>query len=71
MIKPKTKIHAILIQREMSQEELRKLIQEKTGNNIGADRISRIVNGVQTNYTVQTAREIATALSLTIDEILE
>lgn len=71
MIKPKTKLHAILIQREMSQEELRKMIYDKTGQMIGADRISRIVNGQQTNYTVQTGKLIADALSVKIDDIIE
>jgi hypothetical protein len=44
-MKPKTKLHAILIQREMSQEELRRIIFERSGKTIGSDRISRIVNG--------------------------
>lgn len=55
----------------MSQEELRKMIYDKTGNMIGADRISRIVNGQQTNYTVQTGKLIADALSVKIDDIIE
>lgn len=69
--KPKTKLHAILIQREMSQEELRRIILEQSGVNIGSDRISRIVNGSLTNYFTSTAKLIAAALNVHIEEILE
>lgn len=68
---PKTKLHAILIQREMSQEELRRIIFDSSGKTIGSDRISRIVNGQLTNYFTDTAKMIATALSLPIEAILE
>jgi hypothetical protein len=70
-IKPKTKLHAILIQREMSQEELRRIIFERSGKTIGSDRISRIVNGQLTNYYTDTARLIANALSVSMEDILE
>ena len=69
--KPKTKLHAILIQREMSQEELRRIIFDKSGKTIGSDRISRIVNGQLTNYFTDTAKMIANALSIPIENILE
>ena len=69
--KPKTKLNAILIQREMSQEELRRIIFEKSGKTIGSDRISRIVNGQLTNYFTDTAKMIANALSIPIENILE
>lgn len=71
MTKPKTKLHAILIQREMSQEELRRIILEKSGKTIGSDRISRIVNGTLVNYFTDTAKLIANALSVSIEDILE
>jgi DNA-binding Xre family transcriptional regulator len=70
-MKPKTKLHAILIQREMSQEELRRIIFERSGKTIGSDRISRIVNGQLTNYYTDTAKLIASALSVSIEDILE
>lgn len=70
-IKPKTKLHALLIKREMSQEELRRRIQEQTGHNIGSDRLSRIVSGQVTNYFTQTARLISNALSVPMEDILE
>jgi DNA-binding Xre family transcriptional regulator len=69
--KPKTKLEKILIQREMSNEELRRTIMEQSGENIGSDRISRIVNGQLTNYYVHTANLIAKALSVKIEDILE
>jgi hypothetical protein len=69
--KPKSKLHALLIRREMTQEELRRIIFEQSGENIGSDRISRIVNGQLTNYFTKTARLIATALSVNIEDILE
>lgn len=69
--KPKTKLHALLIQREMSQEELRRKIEEVSGRPIGSDRISRIVNGQLTNYFTDTAKQIASALSVRIEDILE
>jgi DNA-binding Xre family transcriptional regulator len=68
---PKTKLEALLIQREMSNEELRRTIQEQSGENIGSDRISRIVNGQLTNYYVRTAILISRALSVPIEDILE
>jgi hypothetical protein len=70
-MKPKTKLHAILIQREMSQEELRRIIFERSGKTIGSDRISRIVNGQLTNYYTDTAKLIASALSVSMEDILE
>lgn len=69
--KPKTKLHAILIQRDMSQEELRRTILEQSGVNVGSDRISRIVNGQLTNYFTNTAKLIANALSVRLEDILE
>lgn len=69
--KPKTKLEKILIQREMSNEELRRTILEQSGENIGSDRISRIVNGQLTNYYTKTASLIAKALSVPIEDILE
>lgn len=69
--KAKTKLETLLIQREMSNEELRRTILEQSGENIGSDRISRIVNGQLTNYYVHTANLIAKALSVPIEAIIE
>ena len=69
--KSKTKLETLLIQREMSNEELRRIILEQSGENIGSDRISRIVNGQLTNYYVRTAILISKALSVPIEDILE
>lgn len=67
----KTKIAKLLIQRDMSQEELRRAILAKFNKNIGSDRISRIVNGQLTNYFTETAQYIAGALGVNIEDILE
>lgn len=66
-----TKLGALLIQRDMSNEELRRKIQEQFGENIGSDRISRIVNGQLTNYYIRTAVLISRALSVPVEDILE
>jgi hypothetical protein len=55
----------------MSQEELRRIIFEKSGKTIGSDRISRIVNGQLKNYFTDTAKMIANALCISIENILE
>jgi transcriptional regulator with XRE-family HTH domain len=66
-----TKLHKILIQRGMTQRELRQLVLDKTGYEIQIYRISKIVTGQITNYFTDTAKAIANALDVTIDEILE
>lgn len=66
-----TKLHKILIQRGMTQRELRQLILDKTGVEIQVYRISKIVKGQLTNYFTDTAKAIATALDVRIEDILE
>lgn len=66
-----TKLHKILIQRGMTQRELRQLVLDKTGYEIQIYRISKIVTGQITNYFTDTAKAIARALDVTIDEIIE
>ncbi len=66
-----TKLARILRERNMSQGDLVRLIQEKTGFRIGRDRISKICTGRLTNYTLETAQMIAEALGVTIDDICE
>lgn len=55
----------------MSQNELQQRILEKSGKDIGIDRINRIVNGRNSNYTISTARHIANALEVAIDDIVD
>gem|GEM_PF-2710737 len=55
----------------MSQGDLVRLIQAKSGFRVGRDRISKICTGRLTNYTVETARMISEALGVSMDEIVE
>jgi DNA-binding Xre family transcriptional regulator len=66
-----TKLHRILIQRGMTQKELQALVLEKTGMDIQLYRISKIVTGQLKNYFTDTAKAIATALEVSVDDILE
>lgn len=66
-----TKLEKILLQRNMSQGDLVRLIKSKSGFKIGRDRISKICTGKLKNYTVETARLISEALDVTMDEIVE
>ena len=65
-----TNIQAILNQRGLTQTDLYQLIKEN-GNQIGKDRISRIVSGKLTNYHTNTAKILANALGVSVDEIIE
>jgi len=69
--KKSTKLLRILTLRGMSQNELQERILEKTGKEIGIDRINRIVNGRNTNYTITTAKCIAEALEVALDDIVD
>lgn len=66
-----TKIEKLLRARNMSQGDLVRLIQAKSGFRVGRDRISKICTGRLTNYTVETARMISEALEVSMDEIVE
>lgn len=65
-----TKIQKILIERGLSQTDLYELILEN-GSEIGKDRINRIVNGKLLNYHTNTAKALAKALNVKIDDIVE
>lgn len=69
--KMRTKIELILNKRDLSQTDLQSLIQNKSGFKIGRDRISKIVTGKIKNYTLETAKMIAEALDVKIDDIVE
>jgi DNA-binding Xre family transcriptional regulator len=69
--KMRTKIELILNKRDLSQTDLQRLIQDKSGFKIGRDRISKIVTGKIKNYTLETAKMIAEALDVKIDDIVE
>ena len=60
-----TKINKILI-----ETDLYELIRSN-GSEIGKDRINRIVNGKLTNYHTNTAKILATALGVSLDDIVD
>lgn len=65
-----TKIQKILMERGLTQTDLYELIKEQ-GNEIGKDRINKIVNGKMTNYHTNTAKILAKALNVKLDDIVE
>jgi|TARA_B100001248_G_C27395192_1_gene465089 DNA-binding Xre family transcriptional regulator len=65
-----TKINKILIERGLTQTDLFELIKSN-GNSIGKDRINRIVNGKLTNYHTNTAKILAQALGVSLDDIVD
>lgn len=66
-----TKLEKILTQRRMSQGDLIRLIQTKSGFKIGRDRISKICTGRLQNYKVETAKLISEALGVKMDDIVD
>lgn len=66
-----TKLERILIERNLSQGDLVRMIQDKSGFRVGRDRISKICTGRLKNYTMETAVMIAEALEVTVDDIVE
>ena len=55
----------------MSQRDLQRAIYDKFEVLIGDDRISKMVNGVLTNYHINTAKLISETLGVKIDDIVE
>ena len=55
----------------MSQADLIKIIKDNTKMEFDKGNLSRIVNGVKTNYTIETAKIISDALGVTIDDIID
>lgn len=70
-LKNLTKIEKILVERNMSQGDLVRLIERKSGFRIGRDRISKICTGRMKNYRLETAVMISEALKVPIDSIVE
>lgn len=66
-----TKLQTILRLRGLNQTDLYDLIKKSDFKTIGKDRINRLVNGKQKNYTISTAKAIATVLNVKIDEIVD
>lgn len=68
---PKNKLAQLLQDLGMTQTEFYYLIIHKTGKTIGMDRISKMVSGKLTNYSIDTAKTIAKALEVGIEEIVD
>lgn len=71
MSKKKTKLGELLEKEGITQTDLHYLILHKSKKSIGMDRISRMVNGVKNNYTIDTAKAIARALDVSINDIID
>ena len=65
------KLQKILEEKGMSQADLIKIIKDNTKMEFDKGNLSRIVNGVKTNYTIETAKIISDALGVTIDDIID
>ena len=64
-------LQKILEEKGMSQADLIKIIKDNTKMEFDKGNLSRIVNGVKTNYTIETAKIISDALGVTIDDIID
>lgn len=71
-VKPKTqtKLSKILTEKGLTQRQLRILIYQKTGQRLGEDRISKIATGKLTNIQTKTAKLIADALDVQVDDVI-
>jgi DNA-binding Xre family transcriptional regulator len=65
-----TKLQQLLIDKEMTQRDLQRAILDKQNVFIGDDRISKLVNGVQKNVTMKTAKLVSDTLGVKIDDIV-
>jgi DNA-binding Xre family transcriptional regulator len=66
-----TKLQRILRSRGLTQTDLFYLIKDSEFKNIGQDRINKLVNGKQDNYTIETAKTISGVLNVTLNDIVE
>jgi DNA-binding Xre family transcriptional regulator len=65
-----TKLMGILNERKMNYREFQILLYEKTGYYLGTDRISKIATGKQKDILASTAKKIAEALEVKLDEVV-
>jgi DNA-binding Xre family transcriptional regulator len=66
-----TKLEEILLERDMSQGDLIKIINKNTGQKLGRDRVSKICTGRLKNYTIRTAVMIKDALEVKFEDFIE
>lgn len=55
----------------LSQSDLYYMIIDRTGKTIGMDRISKMVNGKLTNYSIETAKTLAKTLEVGVEDIID
>tara|TARA_Y100000592_G_C5475499_1_gene322039 strand:+ start:3685 stop:3918 length:234 start_codon:yes stop_codon:yes gene_type:complete len=66
-----TKLKELLIKKSLSQKELFTLIEQKCHVPIGYDRISKIVNGKITNYSLFTLLKFCVALNCSPNDLVD
>ena len=66
-----TKLAQILNRRNLTHRDLQKRIHKKFGIIYSDDRISRLVNGKISNYSIQTAKILSQTLGVRIDRIID
>lgn len=71
-----TKLEKLLQDRKITQGQLRRMVEEKSGFKFDRAYISRICTGIQKNFTIETAVMIAEALStpenvVRVDDIID
>jgi DNA-binding Xre family transcriptional regulator len=66
-----TKLKELLIKKSLSQKELFTLIEQKCNVPIGYDRISKIVNGKITNYSLFTLLKFCVALNCSPNDLVD
>jgi hypothetical protein len=67
----KTKLGALLEKRDISQSQLLRMIEKKTGLKWDRCRISQIVTGAKKNILLSTAQTVAKTLGVKVDDITE
>ena len=68
---PQSKLEKILIEKNITQADLIRMVKDKSGFEFGRDRISRICTGKTKTYNLLTAVMIAEALEVKVDDIIE
>lgn len=69
--KAKSKVQAILMERNMKIVDLFNKIKEENAKPVAKYMISQIVNGKRTNYEIITLNKICKALNVSANEIIE
>lgn len=68
---PASKLEQVLIDKDLSQGELMRLIEQRFGLRIGRDRISKMCTGRLINLSAKTLVIISTTLEVPVASIME